>query len=107
MKPTYQYDVARFDLTCTNPECPALEMTDDDLDDWLTQHGRMRFWIDTPADSYSGVYDVYSFIEHGTYEFYNMDKICCSLCGSGAAANQSGHITYTTQDADNPFFNAP
>ena len=87
----------RYKLTCSNPECPALAMgeygTHDKLDDWLTTHGRSLFWIDTPADTYSRVYDVYHIIDHGTYEFHNKEKICCSLCDSGAIV---------TPDVDEP-----
>tara|TARA_B100000131_G_scaffold65199_1_gene61597 strand:+ start:2342 stop:3217 length:876 start_codon:yes stop_codon:yes gene_type:complete len=78
----------RYKLTCSNPECPALAMgeygTHDKLDDWLDMHGRTLFWIDTPADTYSKVYDVYHTIYHDTYEFHNKEQICCSLCNSGA-----------------------
>jgi hypothetical protein len=104
---TYQYDVRRYTLTCPNTSCPSVNMCPDTLDDWLTQHGRSLFWIDTPADTYSKVYDVFEIIDHGTYEYYNMDKICCSLCDTGATVTETKPLTYITTNPDNPFFNAP
>jgi hypothetical protein len=56
----------------------------DELDDWLTQHGRMRFYIpEHNPDSYSKVTDVYGTFEKGEYEYYHMETICCSLCDAG------------------------
>mgnify|MGYP003110402508 FL=1 len=110
-KPIYTYEVQQYLLACPNPQCPALTMgeygTEDELDDWLTMHGRSLFWIDTPADTYSKVYDVFPRIAHGTFEYYNRDKICCSLCNSGATVTSDGSLTYTTTNPNNPFFNAP
>jgi hypothetical protein len=54
--------------------------------DWVDQHGRMRFYLDEEdEDSYSGVHDVHPIIYTNTYEYYNMHRICCSLCNEGAA----------------------
>ena len=103
----YEHQVKQYTATCTNKQCPALRMTDNELDDWLTQYGRSRFWIDTPANTFSGVYDVYGQFDHGSYEYYNREKICCSLCNSSADSKCTGSMTYTTTTLADPFYNQP
>ena len=103
----YEYDVKQYTLSCSNSECPRMSMSETQLDDWLTQHGRTLFWIDTPQDTFSGVYDVFENFDHGSFEYYWRHKICCSLCDSAADSECSGSLKYVTTNADNPFFNAP
>tara|TARA_R110000744_G_scaffold172636_1_gene291341 strand:+ start:96 stop:422 length:327 start_codon:yes stop_codon:yes gene_type:complete len=79
------FETQTFYARCINRECRVNTWDDDDVIDWVDCKGRMRFYIDEEdEDSYSGVHDVHPLIYINTYDYYNMHRICCSLCNEGA-----------------------
>jgi len=106
-KPIYEHSVKRYTLSCKNPSCESHTLCPDGITDWLDLHGRGEFWIDTPCETYSGVYNIRAHIMHGTFEYYNREKICCSFCNEAADITDAEPVNYTTTNPDNPFFNLP
>tara|TARA_R110001583_G_scaffold132273_1_gene284247 strand:- start:1169 stop:2119 length:951 start_codon:yes stop_codon:yes gene_type:complete len=80
------FQTQTFYARCVNRKCRVNTWDDDDVMDWVDCKGRMRFYIDEEdEDSYSGVHDVHPLIYINTYDYYNMHRICCSLCNENAA----------------------